>query len=94
MTPPVLEDCAKKGVHSVVIVSGGGKELGGERAVYSSKARLSKNTKSELLVLTVLECLMLLIVLIVSFQGQERMVRSKLGPVAFFSQVELWELVC
>ena len=34
MTPPVLEDCAKKGVHSVVIVSGGGKELGGERAAY------------------------------------------------------------
>ena len=27
MTPPVLEDCAKKGVHSVVIVSGGEKNL-------------------------------------------------------------------
>ncbi len=27
VTPPVLEACAKKGIHNVVIVSGGGKEL-------------------------------------------------------------------
>jgi 3-hydroxypropionyl-CoA synthetase (ADP-forming) len=74
MTPPVLEDCAKKGVHSVVIVSGGGKELGGERAAYEAEVARQhmklkwqdylKNTKLELLVQIALECLMLLIVLI------------------------------
>src|SRR3972149_1422174 len=39
ITAPVLKDCAKKGVHNVVIVSGGGKELGGERADYEAEVK-------------------------------------------------------
>ena len=39
VTPPVLESCAKKGIHNVVIVSGGGKELGGERADFESQIK-------------------------------------------------------
>ena len=46
ITPPVLETCAKKGIHNVVIVSGGGKELGGERAAYEAEIkRLSEQNK-------------------------------------------------
>ena len=37
VTPPILESCAKKGIHNVVVVSGGGKELGGERADYEAQ---------------------------------------------------------
>ena len=39
VTPPILESCAKKGIHNVVIVSGGGKELGGERADYEAQIK-------------------------------------------------------
>ena len=87
MTPPVLEDCAKKGVHSVVIVSGGGKELGGERAAYEAEvARLSKKHKIRIIGPNCIGMFNAANRLDCAFQGQERMVRSKLGPVAFFSQ--------
>ena len=87
MTPPVLEDCAKKGVHSVVIVSGGGKELGGERAEYEAEvARLSKKHKIRIIGPNCIGMFNAANRLDCAFQGQERMVRSRLGPVAFFSQ--------
>ena len=87
VTPPVLEDCAKKGVHNVVIVSGGGKELGGERAAYEAEVKklsakhniriIGPNCIGMFNAANRLDC---------AFQGQERMLRSKLGNVAFFSQ--------
>ncbi|CAI9830900.1 MAG: acetate--CoA ligase family protein [Nitrosopumilus sp.] len=87
MTPPVLEDCAKKGVHSVVIVSGGGKELGGERAAYEAEVRrlsalhgiriIGPNCIGMFNAANRLDC---------AFQGQKRMVRARLGPVALLSQ--------
>ncbi len=87
MTPPVLEDCAKKGVHSVVIVSGGGKELGGERAAYEAEvARLSKKHKIRIIGPNCIGMFNAANRLDCAFQGQERMLRSKLGNVAFFSQ--------
>lgn len=87
MTPTVLEDCAKKGVHSVVIVSGGGKELGGERAAYESEiARLSNKHKIRIIGPNCIGMFNAANRLDCAFQGQERMLRSKLGPVAFFSQ--------
>jgi 3-hydroxypropionyl-CoA synthetase (ADP-forming) len=87
VTPPVLEDCAKKGVHSVVIVSGGGKELGGERAEYEAEVRrLSKKHKIRIIGPNCIGMFNAANRLDCAFQGQERMVRSKLGPVAFFSQ--------
>ena len=36
---PIMETCANKGIHNVVIVSGGGKELGGDRAAMESKVK-------------------------------------------------------
>jgi 3-hydroxypropionyl-CoA synthetase (ADP-forming) len=87
VTAPVLEDCAKKGVHSVVIVSGGGKELGGERAEYEAEVRrLSKKHKIRIIGPNCIGMFNAANRLDCAFQGQERMVRSQLGPVAFFSQ--------
>jgi 3-hydroxypropionyl-CoA synthetase (ADP-forming) len=87
VTPPVLEDCAKKGVHSVVIVSGGGKELGGKRAELEAEVRrLSKKHKIRIIGPNCIGMFNAANRLDCAFQGQERMVRSKLGPVAFFSQ--------
>lgn len=87
MTPPVLEDCAKKGIHNVVIVSGGGKELGGERAAYEAEvARLSKKHKIRIIGPNCIGMFNAANRLDCAFQGQERMVRSRLGEVAFFSQ--------
>ena len=87
VTPPVLEDCAKKGVHNVVIVSGGGKELGGERAAYEAEVkRLSEKHQIRIIGPNCIGMFNAANRLDCAFQGQERMVRSKLGPVAFFSQ--------
>lgn len=86
-TPAVLEECAKKGVHSVVIVSGGGKELGGERAEYEAQVKelsakhsiriIGPNCIGMFNAANRLDC---------AFQGQARMVRAKLGDVALLSQ--------
>jgi 3-hydroxypropionyl-CoA synthetase (ADP-forming) len=37
--PKLVEECGAKGVHNLVIVSGGGKELGGERAAVEGEVR-------------------------------------------------------
>lgn len=87
ITPPVLEDCAKKGVHSVVIVSGGGKELGGQRAAYEAEVkRLSEKHKIRIIGPNCIGMFNAANRLDCAFQGQERMVRAKLGSVALLSQ--------
>ena len=35
--PDLLKICGKKNIHNMVIISGGGKELGGERARYRTR---------------------------------------------------------
>ncbi len=85
--PTILETCGKKGIHNMVIISGGGKELGGERAEIEQKV---KELSSQLKVRIIgpncigmfngenrLDC---------AFQGHDRMVRPKKGDVAFLSQ--------
>lgn len=85
--PDILETCGKKGIHNMVIISGGGKELGGERAEIEQKI---KDLSSKLHVRIIgpncigmfngenrLDC---------AFQGHERMIRPKKGDVAFLSQ--------
>ena len=87
VTPPVLEACAKKGIHNVVIVSGGGKELGGERADYESQIKqLSEKHKIRIIGPNCIGMFNAANRLDCAFQGQERMVRAKLGPVALLSQ--------
>jgi 3-hydroxypropionyl-CoA synthetase (ADP-forming) len=87
ITAPVLKDCAKKGVHNVVIVSGGGKELGGERADYEAEVkRLALKHKIRIIGPNCIGMFNAANRLDCAFQGQERMVRAKLGPVALLSQ--------
>lgn len=86
-TPDVLKDCAKKGVHNVVVVSGGGKELGGERAEYEAEVRrLSEEHDIRIIGPNCIGMFNAANRLDCAFQGQERMVRAKLGNVALLSQ--------
>ncbi|MGI0040933.1 MAG: acetate--CoA ligase family protein, partial [Nitrosopumilaceae archaeon] len=87
VTAPVLESCAKKGIHSVVIVSGGGKELGGERAAMEAEIkRISEANKIRIIGPNCIGMFNAANRLDCAFQGQERMVRAKLGDIAFLSQ--------
>lgn len=87
VTPPILEDCALKGVHSVVIVSGGGKELGGQRAEYEAQVKeLSQKHNIRIIGPNCIGMFNAKNRLDCAFQGQERMVRAKKGPVALLSQ--------
>jgi 3-hydroxypropionyl-CoA synthetase (ADP-forming) len=85
--PDILETCGKKDIHNMVIISGGGKELGGERADIEQRI---KDFSSKLNVRIIgpncigmfngenrLDC---------AFQGHDRMLRPKNGNVAFLSQ--------
>ena len=84
---PIMETCAKKGIHNVVIVSGGGKELGGDRAAMEAKVKeLSIKHKIRVIGPNCIGMFNAANRLDCAFQGQQRMIRSKLGNVAFFSQ--------
>ncbi|MFY9299661.1 MAG: 3-hydroxypropionate--CoA ligase [Candidatus Nitrosotenuis sp.] len=87
VTPPILESCAKKGIHNVVIVSGGGKELGGERADYEAQIKsLSEKHKIRIIGPNCIGMFNAANRLDCAFQGQARMVRARLGNVALLSQ--------
>lgn len=87
VTPPILEECAKKGIHNVVIVSGGGKELGGERADYEAQIKsLSEKHKIRIIGPNCIGMFNAANRLDCAFQGQARMVRARLGNVALLSQ--------
>src|SRR5918996_216918 len=85
--PDLLRSAAKKGIHNFVIISGGGKELGGERATIEGQIReLSKQLQIRIIGPNCigmfngenrLDC---------AFQGHARMIRPRKGDVAFLSQ--------
>src|SRR5690242_9541744 len=85
--PDLLRACGRKGIHNMVIISGGGKELGGERAAIEQQIKeLSNQLKVRIIGPNCigmfngenrLDC---------AFQGHERMIRPKKGEVAFLSQ--------
>ncbi|HSB83939.1 MAG TPA: 3-hydroxypropionate--CoA ligase [Nitrosarchaeum sp.] len=84
---PIMKTCADKGIHNVVIVSGGGKELGGDRAAMEAEVKeLSLKHKIRVIGPNCIGMFNAANRLDCAFQGQERMIRSKLGNVAFFSQ--------
>lgn len=85
--PDLLKICGDKSIHNVVIISGGGKELGGERADIEQKV---KELSAQLNIRIIgpncigmfngenrLDC---------AFQGHDRMLRPKNGNVSFLSQ--------
>jgi 3-hydroxypropionyl-CoA synthetase (ADP-forming) len=85
--PDLLKSCGKKGIHNMVIISGGGKELGGERADIEQQIKeLSNQLKVRIIGPNCigifngenrLDC---------AFQGHQRMLRPRNGEVAFLSQ--------
>ncbi|HKZ61267.1 MAG TPA: 3-hydroxypropionate--CoA ligase [Nitrososphaera sp.] len=85
--PDLLRSAAKKGIHNFVVISGGGKELGGERAAIEAQMKeLSKQLRIRIIGPNCigmfngenrLDC---------AFQGHARMLRPKNGNVAFLSQ--------
>ncbi len=85
--PGLLKECGQKNIHNMVVISGGGKELGGERAEIEQQVQ---NLSRELNIRIIgpncigifngdnrLDC---------AFQGHARMLRPKKGNVAFLSQ--------
>ena len=85
--PDLLKICGSKDIHNMVIISGGGKELGGERGAIEQQI---KELSSKLGIRIIgpncigvfngdnrLDC---------AFQGHQRMIRPRKGDVAFLSQ--------
>jgi 3-hydroxypropionyl-CoA synthetase (ADP-forming) len=85
--PDILAECGKKNIHNMVIISGGGKELGGERAAIEKRIQdLSRELNVRIIGPNCigifngenrLDC---------AFQGHLRMIRPRQGNVAFLSQ--------
>ena len=85
--PDLLIECGKKNIHNMVIISGGGKELGGERAAIEKRIQdISRELNIRIIGPNCigifngenrLDC---------AFQGHLRMLRPKQGNVAFLSQ--------
>ena len=88
ITASILEDCAKKKVHNVIIVSGGGKELEGDRdTLYEAEIKkLSIKYKIRIIGPNCIGVFNGKNQFDTTFFNQTRMNRPKFGPVAFFSQ--------
>lgn len=86
-TPALMETCAKLGIHNVLIISGGGKELGGERAEAERKIK-ELSDKHQIRVIGP-NCIGMFNGenrLDAAFQGHSRMLRPPNGPIAFLTQ--------
>ena len=85
--PDLLKECGEKGIHNMIVISGGGKELGGERAAIEKQVQdLSRELKVRIIGPNCIgifngenriDC---------AFQGHNRMIRPRNGNVAFLSQ--------
>ncbi len=85
--PDLLKSAAKKNIHNFVIISGGGKELGGERAdIEAEIRRLSAELKIRIIGPNCIGMFNGANRLDCAFQGHSRMLRPKNGSVAFLSQ--------
>ncbi len=85
--PDLLKQAAKKGNHNFVVISGGGKELGGERAAIEAEVkRLSHDLEIRIIGPNCIGIFNGSNRLDCAFQGEKRMVRPKHGSVAFLSQ--------
>lgn len=85
--PEVLDDCEKKNIKNLVIISGGGKELGGENSKLEDEIRETGKKKGIRIIGP--NCTGVFAgksQLATFFQTQDRMSRPSDGPVAFMSQ--------
>ncbi len=85
--PDLLKSASKKGIHNFVVISGGGKELGGERASIEAQVKeLSKQLRIRIIGPNCIGMFNGQNRLDCAFQGHARMLRPKNGSVAFLSQ--------
>ena len=85
--PALLEECHHKGIHNMVIISGGGKELGGESEVLEMEIqRLAKELQIRIVGCNCIGVANAATRMDTFFQHRERMLRPPLGPVAVLSQ--------
>jgi 3-hydroxypropionyl-CoA synthetase (ADP-forming) len=85
--PALMEEAHKLGIHNFVIISGGGKELGGERAVAEAKIKeLALKYKIRVIGPNCIGMFNGENRLDAAFQGHARMLRPPAGPVAFLTQ--------
>jgi len=87
LVPDVIKVCADKDIHNLVVISGGGKELGGERTELEAEIRRLAISHDVRVVGP--NCIGVFdgqTRLDTFFQVQERMVRPKAGPVAVLTQ--------
>jgi 3-hydroxypropionyl-CoA synthetase (ADP-forming) len=87
LVPDILTECASKGIHNVVIVSGGGKELGGGREELEARiARLAKEKDLRIIGPNCIGTFDGVSRLDTFFQVYDRMVRPPRGPVSMLTQ--------
>ena len=85
--PDLLRSCGRRNIHNMVIISGGGKELGGDRAAIENEIKkLSSEQKVRIIGPNCIGMFNAENRLDCAFQGHERMLRPKRGEVAFLSQ--------
>src|SRR5918993_315916 len=85
--PDLLRSCGRRNIHNMVIISGGGKELGGDRAAIENEIKkLSSEQKVRIIGPNCIGMFNAENRLDCAFQGHERMLRPQRGEVAFLSQ--------
>jgi len=83
----IMKSCAKKDIHNVIVISGNGKELGGNRAAIETEIKcLSLKNKIRVIGPNCIGVFNAANRLDCTFFDQTRMIRSRLGNVAFLSQ--------
>jgi 3-hydroxypropionyl-CoA synthetase (ADP-forming) len=86
-TPAIMEQAAKLGIHNILIISGGGKELGGERAEAERKIKeLAEKYDMRVIGPNCIGMFNAENRFDAAFQGHDRMIRPPLGPVSFLTQ--------
>ncbi len=87
LVPELVRECAARGIHNLVVVSGGGKELGGERAVIEAEVhRLARDLDVRVIGPNCIGVFDGHTRLDTFFQPRARMARPPAGPVAMMSQ--------
>lgn len=85
--PQVMRESATRGAHAMLIISGGGKELGGERAAVEQEIQqLSRQLDMRVIGPNCIGVYDAESRFDAFFQSHERMLRPKAGPVAVLSQ--------
>ena len=87
MVPDLIRECAAKGIHAMVIISGGGKELGGDSETLEAEiARLAREHDVRVVGCNCIGVFDGETRLDTFFQVYDRMVRPLLGPVSILTQ--------